>query len=79
MTDQERDDAYRVLNETVVRLTEHFDCIQILASVENKDGSTDYVPAGLGNYYTRRGLATQFLSDEVAKDVQFKLEEEDEE
>lgn len=61
------------VDSAVSRLTEHFDCILVLASRLNPtNGNTEIYVRGTGNYYARVGMAREFLDRDTAtitKDV----------
>jgi len=50
-------------------LSEHCDSVQILASWLNPDGTTSSVSRGSGNWFARRGMASDFISRSQADDI----------
>jgi hypothetical protein len=66
----------------VHQLMEHFDAVQILATVVSERG-TELVAIGSGNWYARRGMAEEFINrdravteaNEIAEAIQSSQEE----
>lgn len=42
-------------------LSEYFDSVQVLASIFNADGTTQSIYDGRGNWYSRHGMAREFI------------------
>lgn len=55
-----------LMQETARRLAEHFDAVQILASVETSAG-TRYISRGCGNWFARQGMAREFIANEESQ------------
>ena len=72
----------KLLEETTARLSEHFECVQILVSW-NEAGNTRFISRGAGNWYARQGMAHEFinadLAHEAAQHIASELKKEDEE
>lgn len=72
------------IQEILDELSEHFDSIQILGTFMDEDGDTGKLSMGKGNYYARRGLASEFVEQDMAATNAYELskilmeEEEDE-
>jgi len=66
----------KILEKSVAQLMEHFDSIQILASFKGENGNTCSISRGSGNYYSRLGLAHEFIQIDKARTYeQIKREE----
>lgn len=61
------------LDEILVELGEHFDCIQILGTYMGDDGNTNRVTRGKGNWYARQGVAREFLEMDAAQTTAYEL------
>lgn len=61
------------LDEILEELGEHFDCIQILGTYINDDGSTSRVTRGKGNWYARQGVTREFLEMDAAQTTAFEI------
>lgn len=70
MTDKEAKD---LLDSCVLKLSEHFASVQILASRLEPNGGTKGTYSGSGDWYARRGLCQEFVecdqADTIAKAV----------
>ena len=66
-----------MLDETLARLGEHFDAVQILATAHDDEG-TDYRSQGVGNWYARVGMAREFLKRDFQKDQAIRIRQESE-
>lgn len=60
-------EAAAILDEALATIGEHFDAVQILASVHDHEGSR-YVARGVGNWFTRTGMAREFLDADYQQD-----------
>lgn len=60
-------EAIEMLDDTLARLGEHFDAVQIVASVYDHAG-TRYINRGLGNYYARLGLCSEFIASHAQRE-----------
>lgn len=60
-----------LVQEFAEKLGEHFDAVQILASRmtedANNDKATHCVCKGVGNWYARKGMAMEFIEDDIAQ------------
>lgn len=63
MTDAE---AETFLDHATAQLGEHFDAVQILASLNDAGGSICY-KRGAGNWYARQGMAHEFINADIAQ------------
>ena len=61
------DERYEQLAKMTVALGEFFDAVQIHASYINEQGQTIGMNCGVGNFYARQGMASEFLSEEDAR------------
>lgn len=65
-------EIYKLLDDTLARLAEHFEAIQIMVTRYTEDG-TQHVSRGTGNWYARQGMAHEFIglarADEVAERI----------
>lgn len=61
-----REEAEDLLDDAVMRISEHFEHVQILASRQTEN-STQYVARGGGNWYARTGMAQAFLQTDQAQ------------
>ena len=50
-----------LLEQVVRQLMEHFDCVQIVATTREDDGSTTCHPFGAGNWFARKGSIEHWL------------------
>ena len=53
------------VEELVAKLYEHFDCVQVMASL-NENGECVTVYSGAGNWHGRVGMAKEFLDADCA-------------
>lgn len=53
----------------LVEMREHLDAIQVLACVENDDGSTASISRGSGLWHARVNLAQDFVHSDQARDA----------
>lgn len=51
-----------VVQKCVAVLSEHFDCVQILASELTPENNTGSIFSGSGNWYARQGMAREFIT-----------------
>lgn len=64
--------ARAVLDNTIAKLEEHFDAVQILVTWPMETGYTDgthYMARGGGNWYARRGMVEAFINDDKAANI----------
>ncbi len=71
-----RDDLEKLLTQHLIQLSEHFDAIQIVASVAPKAvrteqldldaGDTLSIAKGIGNFFARRGLVEDWIESQRA-------------
>lgn len=54
------EDRNRIIGRALADLHEHFDAVQIVASVVHDDGVTTSHHGGRGNWYARRALCQEF-------------------
>ncbi len=54
-------------------LGEHFESVQILGSFVSDDGNTRSVSRGVGNWYSRIGVAQEFLEMDQARTTAYEL------
>jgi hypothetical protein len=59
MSHQDRAD---LVKQHIAALREHFTDVQVLVSVELKDGNTFRAFLGAGNHFARIGMATAYLA-----------------
>lgn len=62
------DQLDELLLETVRKLGEHFDAVQIHASTVGDNGKTTRFSQGIGNWYARQGMAQEFINEDKAAD-----------
>lgn len=82
MTTHSIDELNNLVLPHVHQLMEHFDAVQILATVVSERG-TELVAIGSGNWYARRGMAEEFINrdravteaNEIAEAIQSSQEE----
>jgi hypothetical protein len=65
MTTLPIDELNNLVLPHVHQLMEHFDAVQILATVVSERG-TEMVAIGSGNWYARRGMAEEFINRDKA-------------
>lgn len=60
-------------------LGEHFDAVQILATVTDDEGGTRLREFGRGNYYARKGMVMEYVehaqAEEIARQIKAKESE----
>lgn len=66
MTDKEK---IKVLEKHVSALSEIYDCVQVLATGLREDNTTFSHKRGSGNWYARKGLAHEFIEENIAEDA----------
>lgn len=54
------------LQHVAAQLGEHCNAVQILASVHADGGGTKAIKVGVGDWYSRRGLAMEFIEEDAA-------------
>lgn len=67
------EEAEKLLEETVAKLGEHFDAIQILGAWIQDNGSTKSTKRGGGLWHARIGLAHEFINSDMASDQAYFL------
>lgn len=50
-----------LLYEEAQKMGEHFDSIQMIATLKDEDGNTQIHACGAGNFYARAGSAREWL------------------
>jgi hypothetical protein len=60
-------EAEKILEDTVARLAEHFDAVQIMASWQTPQNCTACGKRGSGNWYARQGMAQEFIDEDQAR------------
>lgn len=83
MTTLPIDELNNLVLPHVHQLMEHFDAVQILATVVSERG-TELVAIGSGNWYARRGMAEEFINrdravteaNEIAEAIQSSQDED---
>lgn len=63
------DEANELLKQTAIKLSEHFDAVQILATSLTPRNGTLCWQAGSGNWYARRAIAQAFVERDQAQDI----------
>lgn len=56
-------EAVEYLEQVACNLSEHFDCVQIMVSL-NEEGLTKCLKRGSGNWYARQGMAHEFINED---------------
>lgn len=74
MTPEENDLKLKILKDTCSRLSEHFDNVQILASINPTEtgpsaGETSSFRWGIGNWWARLGQIRDFLDEQLANEI----------
>lgn len=64
MTEEKR--LHELVDEFAAKLGEHFDSVQIMTSW-NSFGDTHALFVGRGNWYSRQGLAHEFITKDKAQ------------
>jgi hypothetical protein len=74
-----RADLEKLLDQHLVQLSEHFDAIQIVASVAprahateelgTEAGDTLSIAKGVGNFFARRGLVDDWIESQRARTI----------
>lgn len=66
MTTEEHKQLGEMVDDMAIKLGEHFDAVQILASVCDHKG-TSSVSRGSGNWFARQGMAHEFIAQDMAE------------
>lgn len=61
------DPASKAIDQALHILGEHFEAVQILAT-RTVEGNTHTACRGVGNWYSRQGLAHEFIQHEISKE-----------
>lgn len=66
-----QDEAFEMIDRAAAALAEHFEAVEILASVrlDGDNAGTRSVYGGRGNWFARQGMAHDFISREQANEV----------
>lgn len=64
----ERDALVKYLDETLEKLGEHFEHVQLLVS-NHDDSGTWTISRGVGNWNARQGMAQRFIKDDEAQEA----------
>lgn len=59
-------EAVKILETAVARISEHFDAVQIVATWQ-RDGGTSCIKRGAGNYYARKAMCEEFAKEDDAR------------
>lgn len=71
-----REDAYALMDETLEKLGEHFDAVQICATEHVGRDGTNVFFRGQGNFFARRAICETFsLRDKGSEQAQFIAQE----
>ncbi len=63
MTNEE---AQAIIDDALVKLGEHFDCVQVLVTWPTEERATAALFRGVGNWYARTGMAREFIERDEA-------------
>lgn len=80
MTNEEKTELEKIVDEACSKLREHVDSVRIFVTRDNDDGSlTAGLSRGRGNYYAQKGLIQEWLEEqsEFERIRIRKLEDED--
>jgi hypothetical protein len=66
MTDEEATKLGHLCDEVLLKLGEHFDSVQIMATTSEVEGTRSWF-RGSGNWFARQGLAHEFTGREQAE------------
>lgn len=66
MTNPEAKNLGALCDEVLLRLGEHFDSVQIMATTTEHEGTRTWF-RGSGNWFARQGLAHEFINREQAQ------------
>lgn len=70
MAPNSREELERIVDDSLARLAEHFEVVEIFASRVEPDG-TRCIKRGMGNWYARQGMAQEFIgltrADEIVE------------
>lgn len=69
-----KDEAEKLIQETVARISEHFDAVEIMATWQEQGLSHCY-KSGAGNWYARVGMAREFLMCDQAHTAAHELKQ----
>lgn len=61
-----KEELGKIVEKAAAELGEHFDAVEILASVSDGEGSR-CLKRGVGNFYARLGMAREFLQEDEAR------------
>jgi hypothetical protein len=62
------EEAYKLLDDTLLKLGEHFDAVQIAATWSEQSQSMA-CHRGAGNWYARQGMAHEFIQMDRAQEI----------
>ena len=68
MTKPEVTEKEEACRKALAILQQHFDAVQILCSFQDS-GNTNRLYSGVGNWYARQGMASEFIKDNEAQEV----------
>lgn len=69
-----------ILTQAAELLGEHFDNVLILVAFRMADNETDcFRHVSRGGWYGSKGLATQFVENEAAKNIAYQIKQTDDE
>lgn len=66
MTNEERARLFGLVSKFSSDLGEHFDCVQIMASFVDEQGTSSFY-SGAGDWFARQGLAQDFIVSNTAE------------
>lgn len=73
MTDETKEAQDKAIAQVLRILGEHFEVVQIMASVVDDEGGTALRTKGIGNYYARKGMVQEWqecaLAEEIARQI----------
>lgn len=56
-----------LISNKCMDLCEHCNAVQIMATVINEDGSTTCIKQGWGDWYSRQGMAQEFIKEDNSR------------
>ncbi len=64
-----REEEEKIIDECLAKLGEHFEAVQILATYDEPERQTGMYARGVGNWYSRIGMAREFLVSDQSRTI----------
>lgn len=67
MVGMTKEQQRKLVDDAATALGEHFNAVQILVS-QTELGRTRCIKSGVGDWYSRQGMAHEFINEDVARE-----------